>query len=378
MSATTTTTKSDNEIPSVMKAAQQNNYGEARNVLTLHEDVPVPQKLSSKQILVRVYSASINPVDWKLLNGNLSIASRYSFPHTPGCDVAGIVVDIGSAVKRFQIGDKVYGYLGIHAGSYAEYVRGDESLFALKPNNLTMEEAAAVPLGCQTSYQVLFSQASPPVRTGSKILICGGSSATGLFAIQLAKAVGAQVTVTCSQRNFSLLEKLGYKLTQTKDEENTDQQQLLVIDYNAKDFGQELQGQDYDVVYDCVGGEQQWISAKQILKNGGQFITIVGDDKKSVLSLKSLVSAGFSLLNRKFWSVFSSAHHGYIWYLLRQNYQELDDIRTNYIETNKVKPLIDTVFDWQKDGVEALYSLYEKSKSGKAQGKLILKIADEE
>jgi alcohol dehydrogenase len=198
-----------NGIPSVMKAAQQSNYGEVRNVLTLRDDVPVPRALSNKQILVRVNAASINPVDWKLLNGNLSLVSRYSFPHTPGSDVAGVVVDIGSGVKRFQIGDYVYGNVGINGGSYAEYVRSNESFFALKPKNLTMEEAAAVPLACETSYQALFTKISPPVRAGTKILICGGSTATGLFAIQLAKAVGAQVATTSSQRNFNFLEKLG-------------------------------------------------------------------------------------------------------------------------------------------------------------------------
>ncbi len=136
-------------------------------------------------------------------------------------------------------------------------------------------------------------------------------------------------------------------------------------------------GQNYDVVYDCVGGEQQWKSAQQILKRDGQFITIVGDDTKTVMSLKSIVTLGSTIVNRKFWSVFGSSHHNYILHLLNQTYQGLDDIRTKYIETEKVKPLIDTVFDWKKDGVESLYSLYEKSKSGKAQGKLILKIADE-
>jgi alcohol dehydrogenase len=199
----------DNGIPLVMKAVQQSNYGEIRNVLTIRDDVPVPRALSSKQILVRVHAASINPVDWKLLNGNLSLVSRYSFPHIPGSDVAGVVVDIGSGVKRFQIGDQVYGNAGIQGGSYAEYVRTNESFFALKPKNLTMEEAAAVPLACETSYQALFTKISPPVGAGTKIFICGGSTATGLFAIQLAKAVGAQVATTSSQRNFTLLEKLG-------------------------------------------------------------------------------------------------------------------------------------------------------------------------
>ncbi|CAF4064275.1 unnamed protein product, partial [Adineta steineri] len=170
-----------------------------------------------------------------------------------------------------------------------------------------------------------------------------GSSATGLFAIQLAVSVGAKVATTCSQRNFSLLEKLGYKITQVQEEIiNDDQRQLFVIDYNTKDFGEELRGKEYDVVFDCVGGEQQWISAQKILKQG----------------------------------VFSSEHHGYIMHFLSQTPEDLDDIRITYIETGKVKPIIDTVYDLQKDGVEALYSLYEKSKSGKAQGKLVLKIAD--
>ena len=198
-----------NSIPTMMKAAQQIDYGEARNVLTLRDDVPVPRELSSKQILVRVHAASINPADWKLLNGNLTLISRFSFPHIPGKDIAGAVVDVGSAVKRFEIGDKVYGNLGMSSGSYAEYLRADESMFALKPKNLTMEEAAAIPLACETSYQALFNKATPPVGTGTKVFICGGSTATGLFAIQLAKTVGAQVATTCSQRNLTLLEKLG-------------------------------------------------------------------------------------------------------------------------------------------------------------------------
>ncbi|CAF5021795.1 unnamed protein product, partial [Rotaria sp. Silwood1] len=301
-------TTSTNNIPLVMKAAQQSNFGEIRQVLTLSDDVIVPQKLSSHQILVRVHAASINHIDLKLLKGNLWPITRFSFPHIPGIDVAGVVVDIGSAVKRFKIGDKVYGNLGINGCGYAEYVCGKESMFALKPTNLTMEEAAAIPVACEISYQVLFNKVSPRIGTETKIFIFGGSSATGFFAIQLAKAVGAQVATTCSQRNFSLSKKTrfdhiqliiikyflftGYTITENKDEINNDPQKILVIDYNAKDFGQELQGQNYDVVYDCVGGQQQWISAQQILKIGGQFITIVGDDPNSVLSFKWIATMG--------------------------------------------------------------------------------------
>jgi len=207
--SSSTNSKNAAGIPSVMKAAQQNGFGDVRDVLTLREDVPVPRELSSKQVLIRVHAASINPIDWKALNGNLSFFARFPFPHIPGKDLAGVVVDTGSDVKRFKVGDKVYGNLSMNDGSFAEYARGDESLFALKPNNLTMEEAAAVPLACETSYQALFNKASPPIGTGSKILIAGGSTSTGLYAIQLAKAVGAYVTATCSKRNVGLIEKLG-------------------------------------------------------------------------------------------------------------------------------------------------------------------------
>ena len=365
-------------IPSVMKAAQQTAYGDVRDVLTLSDQVPVPRELSPKQILIRVHAASINPVNWKLLSGNLSLVSRYSFPHIPGSDAAGVIVDVGSAVKRLHVGDHVYGNTGIHGGSYAEYVRADENLFTLKPNNLTMEEAAAVPLACETSYQALFNKVSPPVGKGTKVFICGASAATGFFAIQLAKAVGASVTATCSQRNFPLMEKLGYRIVKSKSELTGDAKELYLIDYNERDFGDELKGEEYDLVYDCVGGVQQWISAQQILKRGGSFITITGDDTKSVVTLKSVISLGLGFVNRKFWSTFGSAHHQYNFHFLRENFTDLDDMRTNFIENGKVKPLIDTVFDWRTEGAEALYSLYEKSKSGKAQGKLILKIADQE
>ena len=200
---------SNERIPSVMKAAQQTNYGDVRDVLTLRDDVPVPRQLSAKQVLVRVHAASINPADWKLLNGNLSIVSRYAFPHIPGSDLAGVIVDVGSEVRRFRLGDEVYGTLGIQGGSYAEYARADESSLALKPTNLSMEEAAAVPLAAETSYGVLFHRLSPPVGRGMKIFICGGGSGTGHFAVQLAKAAGATVATTCSARNFPLMERFG-------------------------------------------------------------------------------------------------------------------------------------------------------------------------
>ncbi|UJR17261.1 hypothetical protein I4U23_004156 [Adineta vaga] len=366
-----------NNIPSVMVAAQQITYGNVRDVLKLDDNVVVPRELTSKQVLVRVYAASINPADCKLLYGDVSLVIRYSFPHIPGGDIAGIVVDVGSAVERFRIGDHVYGNLGTNGGGYAEYARANESMLALKPTNLTMEEAAAIPLACETSYEALFQRCSSPVGKGTKLFICGGGSATGLFAIQLAKAVGASVAITCSQRNLFLIEKLGYEIIRNKSDFINIDNQILVIDYKEKDFGEELQGENYDIVCDCVGGQQNWISTQRILKHGGEFITFVGDDPNPVLSLTWIINTAANLINRKFWSYFGSARHNYIMHAHKQTPENLEDMRINYIENGKVKPLIDKVCDWRQDGAEALYSLYERSRSGTAQGKLILKLADE-
>ena len=107
-------------------------------------------------------------------------------------------------------------------------------------------------------------------------------------------------------------------------------------------------------------------------------MTIAGDDAKSGLSITSISTMALKNVSRKFWSVFGAAHHQYSTHFLTETPGELDDLRTSYIETDKVKPLIDTVFDWRTEGVEALYLFYEKCQSGKAQGKLVLKIAEED
>lgn len=185
---------------------------------------------------------------------------------------------------------------------------------------------------------------------------------------------------------------VGYKLVHEYNPTASDPQELFVIDYNAQNFAQVLRGnfrysiffirhlyldQNYDLVYDCVGGEEQWIGAQQILKQGGQFITIAGDNPEVTISFSSVFTLGSRVLSRKLSSIFGSSRHSYILHFIHPVYQEMDDMREKYLETGKVKPLIDTVFDWRINGIDAVYQIYEKSKSGKAQGKLILNIADE-
>jgi NADPH:quinone reductase-like Zn-dependent oxidoreductase len=128
--------------------------------------------ISPSQILVRAYAPSINPIDWKLLQGNISLVKPFSFSHTPGYDVARIVVDIGSEVRRFQIDDKVFGSIGINGGTFVGYVCGEKSMFTLKPNNFSMLEAPAIADSCPISYQVLFQKPAPAMGSGSKVFVC--------------------------------------------------------------------------------------------------------------------------------------------------------------------------------------------------------------
>jgi len=363
-------------VPSNMRATLQSSYREARQVLTVKEGVPTPSDLSPKQVLVRVCAASINPIDWKMLKGNFSLLVKRSFPHIPGKDIAGEVVATGTQAKKFKIGDKVYGTLQPCDGSFAEYARCDESMISFKPSNLSMVEAAAVPLACGTSYQALFKRVTPPVSKDTKILILGGATATGLYALQLARAVGATVTVTSSLRNLPLFEKLGLEPVDTKSGPNDSEKRLFYINYREKDFGVELKGENYDVVYDCIGGNEHFKAAKNVLKPGGSFITIVGDDKTSVISVKSLICTAFQLFQRNICAFFTNCGQKYIFHLFSPTQKTLDEIREKFVETGKVIPLIDSVFDWQRDGTEAVHMLYDKCKSGAAQGKLVLKISD--
>ena len=146
---------------------------------------------------------------------------------------------------------------------------------------------------------------------------------------------------------------------------------FLVIDYTKYNFGELLRHQNYDMVFDCVGGKEQWESAQQILKPGGRFVTIVGDDPQSYLSVKNIVTVGAGVINRKFWSLLGQ-EPSYIFHVLKQDYRHLDDMRVNYIETGKMKPIIDRVYDFHD--LQQLHDMYERSQAHKAQGKMVAQI----
>jgi NADPH:quinone reductase-like Zn-dependent oxidoreductase len=219
-----------------MKAIVYTEYG-APDVLRLQEiEKPTP---TGDQVLIKVHAAAANPADWHLMRGEPFLARLDNGLQRPrntqmGADVAGRVEAVGSAVTQFKPGDQVYGDLsGAGFSTFAEYVCGKESLLALKPANLTFEQAAAIPLAGVTALQGL---RKGQIQAGQKVLVNGASGGVGMFAVQIAKAYGAQVTGVCSTRNLDLVRSFGAE---------------RVIDYTQQDFTR--QGTQYDLIFDSVG-----------------------------------------------------------------------------------------------------------------------------
>ncbi|MGW3663336.1 NAD(P)-dependent alcohol dehydrogenase [Streptomyces sp. NPDC005141] len=216
-----------------MKAIAQDRYGSPDTLELRESDKPVP---TGNQVLVRVEAVSLNAYDWHLMRGDpylarLSFGVRRPRQKIRGRDFAGRVEAVGADVKRLRPGDEVFGEAD---GAFAEYVCAPEDVVETKPAGLTFEQAAALPLAGNTALIGLRDVA--PLRPGLRVLVNGASGGVGTFAVQIAKAYGAEVTGVCSARNADLVRSLGAD---------------RVIDYATVDFTRE--GQRYDVVFDLVG-----------------------------------------------------------------------------------------------------------------------------
>jgi len=197
----------------------------------------------ANEVLVRIFASGVNPIDYKIRTGN----APYAMPELPailGTDMAGVVEAIGTNVKRLAVGDEVYGLVGGVRGlqgSLAEYVAVDSDLLALKPKNLSFREAAAIPLVFLTAWEGLVDRAQ--LKTGQKVLVHGGAGGVGHMAVQIARALGADVFATVSKEKSSIVE--GYGAT--------------AIDYRSVSVGQYMKqhtnDEGFDVIYDTVGGQ---------------------------------------------------------------------------------------------------------------------------
>jgi NADPH:quinone reductase-like Zn-dependent oxidoreductase len=245
-----------------MKAAVYTRYGPPEVLQIEDVEKPVP---GEKDVLIRVYATTVCAADWRLRKADpflvrfLNGLSRPKRIPILGAELAGKVESVGKAVTRFQAGDEVFGSSGFKFGAHAEYVRTPEDgLLAIKPVNMTFEEAAAVSFG---AFSALHFLRKAKIQAGQNMLVYGASGSVGVFAVQLAKHFGARVTGVCSTNNLELVKSLG------ADE---------VVDYTRDDFSSA--GKIYDIVLDTVG-KSGWQRSLRSLKRGGAYVRVGGSGR---------------------------------------------------------------------------------------------------
>lgn len=311
-----------------MKAVRIHAYGN-EEVLRL-ENIPVPD-IAADELLVKIYAASVNPVDWKVREGYLQARNLHKLPLTLGWDFSGVVEKTGKSVTDFQPGDAVFSRPPVERdGSYAEFIAVKANQVTLKPHSLTHREAAGIPLAGITAWEALVTTAA--IEPGQKILIHAASGGVGTLAVQIAKAKDCYVVGTTSGENVELVKQIG------ADE---------VIDYTKQDFSEVLH--DMDVVFDTLGGQVQDNSWK-VLKKGGMLVSIARPPDQKI-ALRDGVKAGYIFIG--------------------PNVPVLNALSC-LIDGGRIKPVIDKVFTLEDIKQAHLYS-----QSGKAKGKIIIEIIPE-
>jgi NADPH:quinone reductase-like Zn-dependent oxidoreductase len=311
-----------------MRAVQINKYG-GSEVVELNKNAPKPSATAGR-LLAEVYSAGVNPVDWKIRDGYMSKTAPLQFPVTLGGDFSGVVQEVAAGVTGFKKGDEVYGRDGFPntgTGSFADFIAVDAKVTAPKPKNINHIEAAALPLTGVSAIQALTEHIG--LTKGKKILIHGGAGGIGSMAIPLAKHLGAHVATTASDKDISFVKELG------ADE---------IIDYKKQSFEGLLH--DYDAVYDTVGGETYTRSHK-VLKKGGIIVSMLEQPNEDLMKRYGVKAIG----------QFTQA-----------NSERLGKL-TGYVEKGVIKAHVDKTFPLEQ-AREAL----DYQQHGKTVGKVVIKI----
>lgn len=332
-----------------MKAFIVDRYG--KKELLKAVDVPEPV-LRDDEVLVQVHATGVNLLDVKVRNGEFKLILPYQTPFVLGHDVAGVVVKVGRRVQMFQPGDEVYSRPDDHwIGTFAEFVPVKETSLAFKPKNLSMEEAASLPLIALTAWQALVEKAK--LQKGQKVFIQAGSGGVGTFAIQLAKHLGATVATTTSTGNVSWVKALGAD---------------VVIDYKKEDFESGLS--KYDVVLNSQDGKTL-AKSLNVLKPGGQLISISGpptpefaEELKLPWVVKQVTRALSFGTRRKA----KRLDVDFSFLFMKASGSQLQKI-TALIESGAIHPVVDKVFPFDATNEALAYV-----ESGRAKGKVVIKV----
>ncbi|MGF6807388.1 NADPH:quinone reductase-like Zn-dependent oxidoreductase [Paraburkholderia sp. Clong3] len=332
-----------------MQAFVVDRYGRKNGLRS--DDMPVPEPCED-DVLIQIHAAGVNPLDAKIRDGEFKLILPYRLPLILGNDLAGVVVRVGSRVRRFNPGDEVYARPHKdHIGTFAEFIAVKEDGVALKPTALTMEEAASIPLVGLTAWQALIEKGQ--LKKGQKVLIHAGSGGVGSFAIQLAKHVGATVATTASARNIELVKQLGAD---------------IVIDYRKDDFATILK--DYDLVLDTQGGNALEKSLR-VLKPGGKLIGIAGPPDAEFA--KEIGASWFLKTLMRFLSYRirkAAKRHdvSYTFLFMRASAEQLSRIAA-LIDARAIRPVIDRVFPFESTQEALAYV-----ETGRTKGKVVIKI----
>ena len=307
-----------------MKAAQINEYGDA-SVIVVNE-VDTPQVVDG-QVLVEVRASSINPFDAKILAGYMKDAIPLQFPATLGGDIAGVVREVGPNVTSVSVGDNVYGQANIvagNSGAFAEFAATKAGQVAAMPSNLDFSQAASLPLVGVSALQALTEHLN--VAAGQKLLILGGSGGIGTIAIQIAKHIGAHVTVTATGEGIEFAKQLG------ADE---------VLDYKAQDFSQAVT--NFDAVFDTVG--QDFDAALRVLKKGGVAVSMAAPANQALAT-----ELGVTAMTQQ----------------TKVTTESLNELR-ELIEAGVVTPQIDQTFT-----LDTIADAFRAKQNGEIKGKIVI------
>jgi NADPH:quinone reductase-like Zn-dependent oxidoreductase len=303
-------------------------------------------------VLVQIHAAGVNLLDAKIASGEFKLMLPYRFPLVLGNDVAGVVAQVGSRVRGFKPGDEVYARPDKdRIGTFAEFIAMNEADVAIKPAELSMEEAASIPLVGLTAWQALVEMAE--LKPGQKVFIQAGRGGVGAFAIQLAKHLGATVATTASAANFELVKALGAD---------------FLIDYKTQDFETLLHG--YDVVLHSQDSKTLDKSLR-VLKPGGTLISISGPPDPAfadeiglpwyVKQIMRILSFGARRKAKRLKVTFA-------FLFMRANGAQLSEI-TSLIDQGVIRPVMDRVLPF-----ESTQQAVDYVAKGRAKGKVVVKV----
>lgn len=322
-----------------MKAIAQDRYGSA-DVLALQEvDRPA---VGDGQVLVRVHAAAVNALDWHFMRGSPYLVRPMLGLRRPkvkvrGVDVAGRVEAVGPGVERLSAGDDVFGWCN---GAFAEFVCAGEDHFALKPKDLTFEQAAAVPLAGMTALQGI--RDSGRVEAGQRVLIVGASGGVGTFAVQIAKSLGAEVTGVCSTRNLELVRSIGAD---------------HVVDYTRETITRS--DERYDVIFELAGTDTPG-AYRRLLTPTGTLVMSSGDGGRWLGPLGRMLKAKVS-------APFVSQTMGFLSAV--ENHDDLMVLKA-MLDAGTIRPIIDRTYAF-RDATDAIRYV----DAGHTQGKTVITMA---